>query len=124
MGSHRNSCLIFIWLVNNRMWVCFVKSWPGFVWTTERTKKQNEDWNVRLEQLKEYKTQHGDCLVPHGYKPDPSFAEWIHRQRTTFAMHVKEGRTNPMVEERMKKLEEMGFNFVRFQIVNGADGHL
>ena len=31
----------------------------GFVWTTERIKKQSNDWNTRLEQLKEYKVKHG-----------------------------------------------------------------
>jgi Helicase associated domain len=31
----------------------------GFIWTTERIKKQNDDWNARLEQLKEYKARHG-----------------------------------------------------------------
>jgi hypothetical protein len=31
----------------------------GFVWTTERTKRQNEDWEERLEQLKAYKDKHG-----------------------------------------------------------------
>lgn len=85
----------------------------GFVWTTERSKRQHEDWEGRLEQLLAYKEQHGDCMVPHGYEADPSFAEWIHRQRTTYATHVKEGRKNPMVEERMKKLDGIGFNFVR-----------
>jgi len=49
--------------------------------------------------------------VPHGYSKDTSFAEWIHRQRTTYATHLKEGRKNQMVEERMKKLEDIGFNF-------------
>jgi hypothetical protein len=83
----------------------------GFVWSTERTKRQNEDWEMRLEQLKEYKLKHGDCLVPHGYSEDASFAEWIHRQRTTYATHIKEGRKNVMVEERMKRLEDIGFNF-------------
>ena len=83
----------------------------GFVWSTERSRKQNEDWEARLNQLLQYKTDHGDLLVPHGFSPDPSFAEWIHRQRTTYATHLKEGRTNAMVEGRMKKLEAIGFNF-------------
>lgn len=90
--------------------VCII---TGFVWNTERTRKQNEEWEQRLEQLQHYKAEHGDCLVPHGYKDDPSFAEWIHRQRTTFALHIKEGRVNAMIEDRMQKLEAMGFNFVR-----------
>jgi Helicase associated domain len=31
----------------------------GFLWTTERVKRQNEDWASRWEQLKEYKAKHG-----------------------------------------------------------------
>jgi Helicase associated domain len=31
----------------------------GFLWTTERVQKQNDDWAMRLEQLKEYKAKHG-----------------------------------------------------------------
>jgi hypothetical protein len=83
----------------------------GFVWSTERSKRQEEDWTTRLEQLQAYKKKHGDCLVPHGYVEDPSFAEWIHRQRTTYASMLKDDKPNVMVKERMEKLEEMGFNF-------------
>jgi hypothetical protein len=50
-------------------------------------------------------------LVPHGYDADASFAEWIHRQRTAYASMEKEARPNPLVKERMDKLEELGFNF-------------
>ena len=56
-----------------------------------------------------------DCLVPHGYPEDPSFAEWVHRQRTTHAHMLKEEeqhqRHSPLVEERMKKLQDLGFHF-------------
>ena len=52
-----------------------------------------------------------DCLVPHGYSEDPSFAEWIHRQRTTYAMMLKQSNPNLMVKERMEKLLKIGFNF-------------
>ena len=125
----------------------------GFLWTTERSKRQNEDWNNRLEQLKEYKKKHGvsevgccvlwlscclficcafffthppfislhhhllssfnqqDCLVPHGYEPDPSFAEWIHRQRTSYAAMKKDKAPSAILLERMQKLEDLDFNF-------------
>jgi len=84
----------------------------GFLWTTERSKRQNHDWNNRLQQLKEYKKIHGHCRVPHGYEEDPSFAEWIHRQRTTYASILKDPEeTSALVKDRMKQLEELGFNF-------------
>jgi Helicase associated domain len=49
--------------------------------------------------------------VPHGYEADPSFAEWVHRQRTTYATMLKAKTPNPMLEDRMNKLVELGFNF-------------
>ena len=49
--------------------------------------------------------------MPHGYEPDPSFAEWIHRQRTTYAAMKKDKAPIALVVERMAKLEEMDFNF-------------
>ena len=66
-----------------------------------------------------------DCLVPHGYTEDPSFAEWVHRQRTTHAHLMKElsdqadiqqhqcskHQLNPLVNQRMKLLEDLGFRF-------------
>jgi hypothetical protein len=39
-----------------------------------------------------------------------SFAEWIHRQRTTYAS-VSTEQPNPMIEERMQKLTDIGFVF-------------
>ena len=50
-------------------------------------------------------------LVPHAYSKDPSFAEWIHRQRTTHASMLKAKKVNPVVKERMEQLKAMGFNF-------------
>jgi hypothetical protein len=39
----------------------------GFLWTTDRMQRQNNDWAARLEQLKEYKTTHGVriCILCH-----------------------------------------------------------
>ena len=45
----------------------------GFIWTTERIKKQNDDWNSRLEQLKEYKALHGVRCVFQFYCHVKSF---------------------------------------------------
>jgi len=34
----------------------------GFVWQAHV-----HDWNMRFEQLKEYKVKHGNCMVPYRY---------------------------------------------------------
>jgi len=40
-----------------------------------------------------------------------SFAEWIHRQRTTIAAYNKSSKPNANLEERKKRLEDIGFVF-------------
>ena len=94
----------------------------GFVWSTQRTQQQEVDWKARYEQLVEFKKSHGHCLVPHGYASDPSFAEWIHRQRTTYATMINNNNNNTTTtlastesnhtaRQRMDVLQQLGFNF-------------
>ena len=35
----------------------------GFVFSAGRTEQQEQGWQSRLQQLKEYKEEHGDCFV-------------------------------------------------------------
>lgn len=87
----------------------------GFQWNTQRNKKEQDDWESRFAKLEEFKAKNGHCNVPHSYKVDPSFGEWIHRQRTAFHKIQKDkakGKLiNPTVEERCQRLEKLGFLF-------------
>lgn len=83
----------------------------GFVWNTQRRARQAQDWEKRFQQLVEYKKEQGDCLVPHGYPPDPSFAEWVHRQRTAYAAMLKGKSTSKAIQDRLEKLKMLDFNF-------------
>jgi hypothetical protein len=88
----------------------------GFQWTTKRHMKQEDDWGKRFAQLKSFKANHGHCKVPHGYEADPSFAEWVHRQRTCYHSMQKDKATNGKMmtrtmEERFEKLRQVGFLF-------------
>jgi hypothetical protein len=47
----------------------------GFDWNPRAT------WNEQYSKLVVYKQSFGDCLVPQGYKPDLSLANWVSRQR-------------------------------------------
>ena len=55
-----------------------------------------------FEKLKEYKQQHGDCLVPKRYKIDPALGYWVGNQRTAH-------KTNKISDERKAKLDSIGF---------------
>jgi hypothetical protein len=84
----------------------------GFVWNTQRTERQNEDWEKRYAQLVQFQKQNGHCLIPHGYEPDPGLAEWVHRQRTTYASRFKQQQQQQqLIQQRMNKLQDIGFNF-------------
>jgi len=87
-----------------------------FQWTTKRHVKQDDDWGKRFDQLIAFKGKNGHCRVPHGYEMDPSFAEWVHRQRTTYQTAMKEEMTtgkmtSQTMKERFEKLKEIGFLF-------------
>ena len=49
----------------------------------ESTKPRKMDikWLETLEQLKEYRTMHGNCIVPRGYSENPRLASWVAEQR-------------------------------------------
>ena len=53
----------------------------GFVWKFRAT-PISVDWEVRFQQLVEYKRVHGDCNVPQRYKANPQLGTWVITQRT------------------------------------------
>jgi len=84
----------------------------GFNWTSEITMR-NKTWNERFEQLVEYKKLHGDCNVVYSYKEIPGLATWVASQRSFFRKLQKSGEyTRTFTKERMKALENLGFQFV------------
>ena len=41
-------------------------------------------WNAHLEECKEYKKKHGDCLVPRRYEENPSLGNFVNKQRQSY----------------------------------------
>jgi hypothetical protein len=76
----------------------------GFVWTL----RSLVDWDERLEELKEYRKKHGNCLVPQQYPENPQLGTWVSNQRKQYRL-LKEGKSSPMTEDRVNKLDEIGF---------------
>jgi Helicase associated domain len=52
----------------------------GFVWSL-RTKRIEDHWDTMFRQLLDYKTAHGDCLVPSRYEANAKLAKWVETQR-------------------------------------------
>jgi Helicase associated domain len=76
---------------------------------TQRFKPFHEEkWNTRLKELLQYRLDHGDCLVPHTYTPNPQLARWVKRQRRQYKL-MMDNRSSTMSPERLSILNEIGF---------------
>jgi hypothetical protein len=88
----------------------------GFTWTIRSRDSLGESWNQRLEELKEFKAQHGHCLVPSRYPINPELGIWVGTQRTQYRLYMKSKETGmppsgstAMNEDRIRELGELGF---------------
>lgn len=88
----------------------------GFTWTIRSRDSLGESWNQRLDELRQYKTDIGNCLVPSRYPPNPELGVWVGTQRTQFRLYqrAKEMGTvsvsnSAMSDDRIGQLEELGF---------------
>ena len=69
-------------------------------------------WDNMLDRLLAFKAKHGHCLVPNRYNEDRSLGAWVSTQRRHYKAKESENPnhdSNPMTEERMSKLREIGF---------------
>ena len=75
----------------------------GFIWNAHE-----QQWLQRLEELKEYKAYHGDCMVPTGFDSNPQLAKWVDAQRFSYKS-LKSGGYSALTKERIDLLEKEGF---------------
>ena len=69
------------------------------------------DWDGRYEELKQYRSKFGDCNVPQKWGDNPQLGQWVNTQRQQYRLY-KEGKDSCMTEERIKKLNDIGFEWV------------
>ena len=69
---------------------------------------QDRTWDERYQSLLEFKQQHGHCLVPQNYPPDPKLGLWVMAQRGYF---TKTTGLNDRHRRRYEKLKEADFVF-------------
>lgn len=88
----------------------------GFTWTIRSRDTLGESWNLRLEELKDFKAKHGHCLVPSRYAESPELGVWVGTQRTQYRLYMKSKETGipvpgaaAMNEDRIAELNELGF---------------
>lgn len=66
-------------------------------------------WTQRFQEAKEFKRQHGHCIIPHDYPPNQELARWAKRQRYQYQLHKNKDKKSYMTEERIRVLNELGF---------------
>ena len=81
----------------------------GFVWN-----KVEYTWKARYDELRKYKNEFGDCLVPKDYTKNPALATWVANQRQPYnALMNGESRTSSgrkaLSTEEFGLLKDVGF---------------
>jgi hypothetical protein len=74
-------------------------------------------WDLRYGEFIEYKERHGDCLVPFQYGPNKPLGQWVCTQRTQYRL-LQQGKQSSMTEERITKLEAIGFVWDASHVLN------
>ena len=84
----------------------------GFVWNVGydgNTNARNDElWNQRLDELKEYRKKYGNCNVPNRYSANKSLGKWVRNQRHYYKLK-ENGKSSSMTDERILELEAIGF---------------
>jgi hypothetical protein len=76
--------------------------------SAKRAKHKDVRWLSNLEQLKQYKEKHGDCVVPRGFSGNPKLASWVAEQRKQRKLLI-DGKQSSMIPERIRLLDDLGF---------------
>ncbi len=110
---------LYLWLQNQRKHYKYhLDGKPSFL-NEERIKILEfcgVEWNVRgdafwenmFEKLKEYRADHGDCLVPRRWEKNQKLGEWVTDQRRQHKYKIT-GRPSLLTDTRERKLNEIGF---------------
>ena len=80
-----------------------------FAWTPVKN-----EWELRYQELVEYKKQYGNCLVPARYKENQSLGQWVASQRMRYkakkdGMKTFRGGTAAITEIQTAKLNKLDF---------------
>eukprot|EP00566_Odontella_aurita_P010121 CAMPEP_0113547012 /NCGR_PEP_ID=MMETSP0015_2-20120614/12119_1 /TAXON_ID=2838 /ORGANISM="Odontella" /LENGTH=425 /DNA_ID=CAMNT_0000447519 /DNA_START=402 /DNA_END=1679 /DNA_ORIENTATION=+ /assembly_acc=CAM_ASM_000160 len=66
------------------------------------------DWSDRYNELLEFRTENGHCIVPQHYLSNKPLGKWVAKQREQYRFKV-EGKHSFLTEERIQLLNDIGF---------------
>ena len=70
--------------------------------------KQDTKWLVFYDELRQYREEYGDCIVPRGFTFDPRLASWVAEQRKQYKLR-QDGKNSSITPKRIELLNEIGF---------------
>jgi hypothetical protein len=74
-----------------------------------RVRKYKEDqWNIRYEELLQFRKEEGHVMVPHSYPKNQKLAQWVKRQRYQYRLK-QTGKHCTLSPAREHMLNEAGF---------------
>lgn len=81
----------------------------GFVWSFYELR-----WELQYDELVQYKEKFGNCVVPIDAPEYEKLWTWVFKQKRTYSMR-KRGEPSPITDERIEKLEKIGFIWDLFE---------
>ena len=87
-----------------------IHTFKGFEWVSTLKHAPNANWMTMYNEMIAYKETHGHCNVPKSLKSNPALGAWTRNQRAQY-MLKKRGKKSPMTEERISKIEHIGFKW-------------
>jgi hypothetical protein len=69
---------------------------------------RNAKWIESYNDLKKYKHEYGNCIVPRGYVFNPRLAVWVAEQRKQYKLRL-DGKNSSITEARIALLEQVDF---------------
>jgi len=69
---------------------------------------RNAKWMESYNDLKKYKHEYGNCIVPRGFVFNPRLAVWVAEQRKQYKLRLY-GRNSSITAERIALLEQVDF---------------
>ena len=81
---------------------------------------ENDPWIIKFRELRQYRSSNGDCKVPLKYDKNPQLGAWVNNQKTGYK-NAKTGKKGQLSEEKIEKLDSIGFYWVRFCYISVRD---
>jgi len=70
---------------------------------------QKAAWMEKYDELLEYRSYHGDCIVPNEYDNNRPLGIWVDQQRQHYSRRINGKEVHSMTDERIELLDAIDF---------------